>query len=85
LPDEVVERGAEVVDEVAEDDAESQRWLPEHLDPEKVLTGLRIELTDELIRVDFEKLPKWRRPARSDGVVLVQPWREGCRARHRGK
>ena len=50
LVDEVIERGAEVVQAVTEDEAELSGRLPEVCDPHKVLAALNVELGENSVR-----------------------------------
>jgi hypothetical protein len=45
LPGEMIERGSQVVNGVSEHEAESDRWLPQNLDPNDVLSALNVWFT----------------------------------------
>jgi hypothetical protein len=82
LADEVVECGAEVVGVVAEQEAEMGRRLPDDLDRENVLFGVRPELGPDFIGLSFSGVPfvEGGRFGIEDAQVLVCPIELGAGA-----
>jgi len=66
------------VEEVANQDAPLDRGLSSHVDPEKMLTGVRIEVREHAVRLVIDK----RRDLRVERVkVLVRPFELGVNPR----